>query len=129
MKVFTLTKKERLSHQSRIDGLFQHGIGFTVHPLRTIYLQEDSAEKPGVQLLVSVPSKKFRKAVTRNRIKRLIREAYRLNKHLLSAQLINSTVGLRIGFVYIGDKIDITYKEIELSVINALHRIMQSDKH
>jgi ribonuclease P protein component len=61
--------------------------------------------------------------VDRNRIKRLIREAYRLNKHRLYEMPIISTICLYIGAIYIGDKVDITFTEIELSVVKCLERL------
>lgn len=78
---------------------------------------------PEVKILVAVSKKKFKRAVDRNHLRRLIREAYRLNKHMLLETLKASPVSLHIGFVYIGDKADISYKEIEKQMIGCLERI------
>jgi len=121
--LFTFGKNERLSHRSKIDDLFQKGSAFNAGFLRVVYLKA-AGEKGCIRLLVSVPKRKFKKAVSRNRIKRLIREAYRLHKHELSPVLA-SGIELHVGIVYIGDKPNITFKEIESSLLTAFHRVLK----
>ncbi|HPD59040.1 MAG TPA: ribonuclease P protein component, partial [Paludibacteraceae bacterium] len=71
---FLFPKSERLNSKIKIDRLFTDGKAFLVYPLRTVYFI--SSENPSeLEVLISVPKKKFKKAVHRNRIKRLIREA------------------------------------------------------
>src|SRR5512133_1995795 len=106
MRLFAFYKAERLVHRTEIDRLFHDGLAFNISPLRIIYQSRDTE---GIKVLVSVPRKKFKKAVHRNRIKRLIRESYRLNRNDLKEKysIPNSTKGLNIAFVYTGDKSDI----------------------
>ena len=77
---FTYNQKEKLKSKKRIDQLFTEGQSVSAFPLRLVYLsttfEDDVIAKTGV----SVSKRNFKTAVDRNRIKRLMREAYRLNK-------------------------------------------------
>jgi ribonuclease P protein component len=95
-------------------------MSFNAGILRVVYLKT-TKEKGCIRLLVSVPKRKFKKAVTRNRIKRLIREAYRLHKNEL-LPVSSSSIELHIGLVYVGDKPDITFNEIESSLLTTFHK-------
>ena len=100
---FLFPKSERLNSKIKIDRLFTEGKAFLVYPLRTVYFV--SSENPsGVEVLISVPKKKFKRAVHRNRIKRLIREAYRLNKNELCNVVISGNLQMQVAFVYVADK-------------------------
>ena len=78
IKTFSLSKAERLRSRKLIGELFSKGKNFSIHPLRVAYL-------PSAQLQAGfgVSTRNFKKATDRNRIKRLLREAYRLQKNLL----------------------------------------------
>lgn len=80
-------------------------------------IQESTAP---VKILISVPKRKFKKAVDRNKIKRLIREAYRKKKHLLINQLAEKKITLLV--VYISKTI-VEYSEIEEKINDALIRL------
>ncbi|MDA9627283.1 ribonuclease P protein component [Flavobacteriaceae bacterium] len=73
----SLGKKERLKSQKLIGRLFEEGASLKIFPFRLIYI---TTEKSQLQSSFSVPKRNFKKAVDRNRIKRLIKEAYRLEK-------------------------------------------------
>ena len=76
---YRFRKNERLKSNEKIASLFSTGHTITAPPLKLFYLEEpDNA--CSVKIAFTVPKKSFKKAVTRNRIKRLLREAYRLNK-------------------------------------------------
>ncbi len=97
----TYGKKEKLKSKKRIAQLFEEGKALTVYPLKLIYLE--SSEQPSkIQTGVTVPKKNFKSAVARNQIKRLLREAYRLNK----AGVFNNTQGeFAFLFLYLGKEI------------------------
>lgn len=73
-------KKEKLKSKKDIDRLFSEGQSIGVYPLRMVYLKSDITDDTLIKTGVSVSKRNFKKAVDRNRIKRLLREAYRLNK-------------------------------------------------
>lgn len=73
-------KNEKLKSKKLIAQLFKEGVGITQFPLKIIYLRNNSKEPANIQAGFVVPKKNFKSAVKRNRIKRLLREAYRLNK-------------------------------------------------
>lgn len=77
---FTFPKKQRLKSKKIIKLLFDEGKSINAFPLKLIYLKANLPEDVPVQTAVIAPKKHFKSAVQRNRIKRLIREAYRLNK-------------------------------------------------
>ena len=84
---YTLSKEERLSWKRYIDPLFAKGQSFVAFPLRVIYLPLEEEMPARASFLVSVPKKKFKRAVKRNLIKRQVREAYRTSKHQLLADI------------------------------------------
>ena len=78
-KTHTLSKQERLKGKKQVQELFAKNESFSCYPIRVLY----TTSKNDTKVLFSVPKKRFKHVVDRNRIKRLMREAYRLNKHLL----------------------------------------------
>jgi ribonuclease P protein component len=79
---YTLCKDERLKREQHIETLFRSGKAFSVFPLRIVWhFQPLATEKFPARVGFSVPKKKFKHAVDRNRIKRLIRETWRHSKH------------------------------------------------
>ncbi len=84
MTRFTFKKEEKLTSEKWIKELFEKGSSFYLSPLKVIYLPHPNQELPN-QVLISVPARNFKRAVDRNRIKRQLREAYRLHKHQLDA--------------------------------------------
>uniref|UniRef100_UPI00343569FC ribonuclease P protein component n=1 Tax=uncultured Tenacibaculum sp. TaxID=174713 RepID=UPI00343569FC len=80
---FTLGKEERLKSKKLIGRLYEEGKIIKVFPLRMVYIQAEHTSKFPAQVGVSVPKRNFKKAVDRNRIKRLLRETYRKEKHTI----------------------------------------------
>ena len=77
---FKFPKQERLKSKKVLEQLFAEGKSINSSPLKLIYLKTLLPERVPIQIAIAVPKKHFKSAVKRNRIKRLIREAYRLNK-------------------------------------------------
>ncbi|WP_433814426.1 ribonuclease P protein component [Flavobacterium johnsoniae] len=80
---FTYPKNERLKSKTTIGLLFSEGKSVSKYPLRLVYRQAEEAYQGNTKVGVSVSKKYFKKAVDRNYFKRVLRETYRLNKHLL----------------------------------------------
>lgn len=115
-------KAEHLCLRNDIDALFSAGAkALTAYPLRVVYREVNHKEGPKVKVLLSVPKRKLRHAVDRNRAKRQLREAYRLNKPTL-LETLGDKQGLHLAFMWLSDK-PVDSKVIEKKVINLLHRI------
>lgn len=83
----TYPKTEKLKSRKQIDLLFSEGKSVSKYPLRLAYLQTDFGEEGKIKMGVSVSKKHFKHSVDRNYFKRVLRETYRLNKHLLFENL------------------------------------------
>ncbi len=79
---FNYKKKDKLKSKKLIEQMFNEGKAVTVYPLRLIYLKTEFEDNSTIKTGVSVSKRLHKTAVARNRIKRLLREAYRLNKPL-----------------------------------------------
>lgn len=98
-KQFTLGKQERLKSRKIIELLFSEGKKFMLSPLRVFYLFDEMKNSP-LQFGVGVSTKNFKKAVDRNRIKRIIREACRLQKLPLQEKIKEKNLRLYLFFIY-----------------------------
>lgn len=99
--LFSFGKPEKLKSKKLIEQLFSEGNTITVFPIRLVYLKTELPENVLFQAGFSVGKKKFPKAVKRNKVKRLLKEAYRLNKPII---FNNSTTSYALMFLYLGKK-------------------------
>ncbi len=127
-KIFTLQKKERLNSKIIIEKLFSGGSkSLPAFPLRIVYMpieeEEEEEDYPTLSILISVPKKKFKRAVKRNRVKRQIREAYRKNKFILKDVLDKENKKAAIAFIWLGNELyessDIENKVVKLLQLTA----------
>ncbi len=122
-----LIKKERLRSKKTIESLFKEGKSFFLYPFRIYYLSTNNATDYHAQILVTVSKKNFKSAVKRNRIKRIVREAYRLNKNSLLDYLRQHNKSIDFGLLYVGETI-LDYQEIERKLILILQRLIEQDE-
>ncbi|MEQ8925784.1 MAG: ribonuclease P protein component [Fulvivirga sp.] len=113
----TFKKAERLHKKILIEELFSKGSYFYLPPFKVYYCASDQVETN--QMLVSVPKKIFKKAVDRNRLKRLTKEAYRHHK-----QLLIRDSHLLIGYIYTAKKM-LPYKSVESAVLLSIQKLSQ----
>ena len=113
-KQFTLGKEERLKSRKQIEQLFDKGKSFAITPFRVYFLINEmlNAQRSipiaigiNVQFGVGVSAKNFKKAVDRNRIKRLTREAWRLQKNEISEKAKETQKQLNVFFIYTGKEL------------------------
>ena len=99
---YTFKKSEKLKSKKLIEQLFVEGKSVSVFPLRLVYLQTSLDNNVSTKAGVSVSKRNFKKAVDRNRVKRLLREVYRLNKGQF---FNNTTTQYAFMILYIGAEI------------------------
>lgn len=126
MAEYTLSKAERLNSKAMIECLFAGGNkSFPAFPLRVVYMWLDASEgEAPVSILISVPKKRFKRAVKRNLVKRRVREAYRKNKQLLTDALVAKNKRLVLAFIWLDNEIHPS-AEIEGKVKRLLFHIME----
>ena len=117
---YKLPKNERLHSKKSIKELFDKGSSFFLYPFKVLILESDLLETN--QVLFSVSKKKIRKAVNRNFVKRRIKEAYRLNKHLLDDSLNRKKL---IALIYVSSDLD-SFHKIEPRIQKILKKIALS---
>ncbi|MCB0521605.1 MAG: ribonuclease P protein component [Lewinellaceae bacterium] len=121
MTKFKFNKAERLKSEKTIGRMFKEGHSFGVYPLRLVWLkvEEPRSDSP-VQFTVSVGKKNFKSAVARNRIKRKVREAWRLDKSRLYKKLEGADGQLAFMVLYTA-KEDLPYQDIEKAMKTVIH--------
>jgi len=120
---FSYPKKEKLKSKKLIEQLFAEGKSVSSYPIKLIYLKTTLPNEVPIQAGVAVPKKSFKSAVNRNRIKRLLREGYRLNKHLV---FNNSEATFAFLFLYLGKEVP-TYLEIEKAMKGVLEKFVSTE--
>ncbi|MBK8519731.1 MAG: ribonuclease P protein component [Ferruginibacter sp.] len=101
---YTFKKDEKLKSRKTIEQLFKDGRSFSNFPFRVLWKFTETVKAP-LQTGFAVSSKHFKKAVDRNRIKRLMREAYRLQKNELQIQLTQGQKQLAVFIIYVGNEL------------------------
>ncbi len=127
MSDLTFKKEERLKSKKVLARLFKEGRSLSVFPIRVVWVSIPSSNSPApVQFTVSVPRKKFAKAVDRNRIKRQIREAYRLHKHFIIDKLVKKEETPQFGvmMIYLA-KEKLPYAKIEKGMKGIIKRLIK----
>ena len=112
-----LPKEQRLFKKKAIDQLFGKGKGFNFYPFRVVvYAHPSDNEDPSIpRFLVSVSKKRFHHAFKRNKVKRLVREAWRKNKSQLIVNCKKNKITFDFALVYTATII-LSYDEIEKKI-------------
>jgi len=128
----TLGKKERLKSRTLIGQLYTQGKSVKEFPLRMVYIQTNHTSEFPAQAGFSVPKRNFKKAVHRNRLKRLLRETYRKEKCIVYNELTKPYVFM-ISFI---GKEALNYEEIEIKMkklltnfVNQLKKIDENENN
>lgn len=128
---YSLPQAERINSKKQIDRLFRGGgsKAMTASPLRVVYMAEGRSEDkrgPLAQMMVSVPKRYFKRAVKRNHVKRLVREAYRHNKQVLidTLEAGEQRKTLSLCFIWTDGNLR-SYEEVERKIANLLQRIAE----
>jgi ribonuclease P protein component len=124
VKKFGLGKEEKLKSRRQIDDLFARGKSFTIFPIRTTYRLVPALEPPFIQIGVTASKKNFKRAVDRNRIKRLLREAYRLQKNGLMEAMAGKGKKACIFFMYT-DRAISSFDTIKTSMGQVIKKLEQ----
>ncbi len=117
-------KKEKLKSKIVIDSLFAEGNSVKKYPLRLVYLPLENSSENVNKVAVSVPKRSFKRAVDRIKLKRLMREAYRKNKYLVTNNLHQNYA---LMFIYTGRDIW-NYAELFRSSEELLKRFVEQEK-
>ena len=125
----TFRKQERLKSSKAVKQLFARGNTFLVHPFKVNWLSDPAPGLFPARVLVGVSRRNLRKAVQRNHMKRLVREAYRKHKYVLYEYLRERNLACDISLIYIG-KGDLPYSLVEEKIIVVLERLItELDRH
>ena len=121
---FTYPKNEKLKSKRTIDLLFSEGKSVSKYPLRLVFVENPSEEKELIKMGVSVSKKYFKHAVDRNYFKRVLRECYRLNKHVLTENIEKP-----YAFMFFYQSKDrLTYHEINEKTIQLFKKFLENFK-
>jgi len=123
-KQFTYSKKERLKSRKLTEQLFKEGKSFTLFPVKVFYLKIEEPSDAPVKAGVGASGRVFKKAVDRNRIKRLLREAYRLEKAVLTDYTRSHNITVAVFLLYV-DKVLPEHNLIQSKMPLAIARLIK----
>ncbi len=122
MPFFSFRKDEILRKKKLVDRLFNEGSSFFIYPFKIFWLFTPLDTEFPAQILISVGKRAFKNAVDRNRIRRQIREAYRLNKHLLYDRLEKSDRQCVVAIIYTAN-VHLPSEDLEIKIKASLKRL------
>jgi ribonuclease P protein component len=117
-------KTERLCSRESIGKLFSEGKVLFHYPFRLVWTDTAGDGPHPVKIAISVPKKRFKKAVIRNRIRRVIRESYRINKNILYDSPVMRGRKIDMMLLYISDKV-YDFDFIDIKIKELIHKFIQ----
>lgn len=125
----TFKKEERLCSKRLIDSLFHSSSSFVVYPFRVVFLKTELPLASPVQIILSVPKRRFKHAVSRNRIKRKMRECYRLQKNTTLLPIIaENSLNLLLAIQYVANEelsSQIMFSKMQIALAKIVDEISQ----
>ncbi len=123
MQRFRFTQQERLKNRKRIDLLFNKGKSAFKFPIKAVWNEDGHAIEKGLKAGFSVPKRKIKKAVLRNRIKRQLREVWRVRKHRLLAEMRSDNQLVEVLFIFVADE-EVSMARLEYSMDHLLRELV-----
>jgi len=114
---------EKLKSKKLLDELFTSGKKLNEYPIKLVYKQLSFEDDVMIKTGVSVPKRNFKKAVDRNRIKRLLREGYRLNKHIIHDEFNQKYVCM---FLYLGKEMP-NFEILNTKMVKLLNKLVEKE--
>lgn len=118
----TYSKQEKLKSRKALEQLFAKGKSFSVFPIKVFYTVTDDTAL--VQAGVGVSSRIFKKAHDRNKVKRLLREVYRTQKHPLYTSIVAKQAQLNVFFLYIGKELPV-FADLQIAMEKTLEKLIR----
>ena len=121
----TFSKKERLCSRKQIELLFESGKATNSYPIKVVFLKVlDNVDVPAQSMFV-VPKRNFKRSPDRNKLKRRMREAYRLNKNEFYLRLNQQEKKIRAAFIYTGKKLE-PYSTVQSAIKKILLQLSEA---
>ncbi len=123
----SLGKEERVKSKATIDKLFKEGKSIFVYPLKFIYIIQEKRKTSDESYVfgVTIPKRLHRKAVTRNLLKRRVREAYRKNKPELTVSSLSENQQCVFMYVHVDKQVSES-KAIEKTIVRINKKLEQA---
>lgn len=125
-KEFSYNKQEKLKSRKQLDALFKTGKSFTVFPLKVFFVFADDTQDNIIKTGVGVSSRHFKRAVQRNRVKRLLREAYRTEKLPLHEALSKGNKKLAVFLLFVDRTLpeySLLKEKMQLCIQRLIHEV------
>jgi ribonuclease P protein component len=121
----TFHKEERLKSNKLIEALVKEGNTVNAMPLKLVWMEVEKSGRFPARATVAVSKRNFKRAVDRNKLKRRMREAYRLNKQPLYEQLLEKNKKISLMFFHVSKEIS-AYELIAESMIKAMEKLRKA---